>query len=547
MTRIFYACLSLVLLTPSLASAQTADKPEITGLPTALSPSSGASTVTWGIQDCNNLPDDEQINFAWSIAGAGSEQFSVKVQQGSETCSTSSVSSGDDVCTSVATGELSDTVSATVTTAQLIGSSFDCFDEDNDGSYKVIFVHDQSGEDAATQAETFTFDFSLDRPTGPTDVEVSAGETALEVSWTAADGIDDYVVFYSTDVTELGNNTEPEQSTGFSKPATGTSITITDNVDGNSTYYVAVLSQRSADDNLSPFGELVSASTQPTLDFWEAYRAAGGAETGGCSSSKTGAPWMAGFAVLGLLFVSRRRKAAAGILAACLLIPGMAHAELTLVQDSPVSGAFELKLGRYTPSIDDEFTGSSPYDDTFGNRNPIYLELEYDYQLWREFGSLGAFFGVGWHQIKGSAFGEDGTVSDTDTTRMRTIPLRLGVVYRFDELHRRWNIPLAFSAKFGLDYYVWSIRDTDGTASTEIDGEQVSGRGGTSGYHFAFGAHLLLDFLAPGMASTFDLNTGVNNTYLFAEVTMAQINDFGSDTSFDLSDTTVLFGLAFEF
>jgi hypothetical protein len=314
----------------------------------------------------------------------------------------------------------------------------------------------------------------------------------------------------------------------------------------DTTYFVSVSARDSATGNLSLPSAVDSDSTQPTLDFWESYRAAGGTEPGGCSSSNSGLPWFGGFALLGLLFVSRRKTAAAAI-AACLLVPGMAHAELVLVQDSSISGAFELKLGRYSPSVDDEFTGSSPYEDTFGDRNPMYLELEYDYQFWREFGSLGAFVGVGWHQIKGVAFNEDGSASDTDFTRMRTIPLRLGVVYRFDELHRRWNIPLAFSAKFGLDYYVWSVRDTDGTATAEIDGEQVSGRGGTSGYHFAFGAHLLLDSFAPGMASTFDLNTGVNNTYFFAEVTMAQINDFGSETSFNLSDTSVLFGLAFEF
>lgn len=561
MTRIFYACLSLALIAPSLASAQTVSEVTVTSADPDLVDANPAATVTWGIDDCVDLAGQltDSITFTWAMDDPGTGQYALKLEGSGEECATTQIAAAEgDTCSRPETGDQAATVETDFTWAALIGDSIttadDCYDSGNGGNFAVHFVferdEDSEGNAQEPSKSTVTFELNLTRPSAPTDVVVSAGENVLDVSWEYADEAEEFILFYTTIEAsaapaipeEPGADVDSETITD----GAASSGEISSGVSVGNTYYVSVSARDSVTGNLSLPSVVDSGTTQPTADFWETYRAAGGSDAGGCTSSKRGIPWLGGFALLGLLLVSRR-KAAAGVLAACLLIPGMAHAELTLVQETPISGAFELKLGRYAPAVDDEFSGATPYADTFGDRNPIYLELEYDYQLWREFGSLGAFVGLGWHQIKGTAFNEDGTNSETDFTRMRTLPLRIGVVYRFDELHRRWNIPFAFSAKFGLDYYVWSIRDTNGTASTEIDGETVSGRGGTSGYHFSFGAHLLLDFLAPQMASTFDLNTGVNNTYFFAEVTIAQINDFGSDTSMNLSDTSVLFGLAFEF
>ena len=49
------------------------------------------------------------------------------------------------------------------------------------------------------------------------------------------------------------------------------------------------------------------------------------------------------------------------------------------------------------------------------------------------------------------------------------------------------------------------------------------------------------------MAAEFDTESGVNNSYLFAEYTTSEVNDFGSDESMELSSDHLSFGLMFEF
>ena len=44
----------------------------------------------------------------------------------------------------------------------------------------------------------------------------------------------------------------------------------------------------------------------------------------------------------------------------------------------------------------------------------------------------------------------------------------------------------------------------------------------------------------------FDADSGVNNSYLFVNYMRTEADDFGSKTSWSLSDTTTLFGIGFE-
>lgn len=212
---------------------------------------------------------------------------------------------------------------------------------------------------------------------------------------------------------------------------------------------------------------------------------------------------------------------------------------------SPITSTVELKLGRYVPAIDDEFDGAGPFTEVF-ERPGMSLEGEYSRQFYRGIGSAAVGFNLGYMAASAGALTEDGERA-ADRTRFTMVPLRLGVVYRFDLLQERFNVPLVPTAKAGLDYYLWWVGDGDGTARVVEDGEVLRGRGGTSGVHAAFGLNLWLNWFAPGMARTFDVNAGVNNSYLFAELLLARVNDFGSSSSWDLSDTALMFGIAFEF
>jgi hypothetical protein len=63
------------------------------------------------------------------------------------------------------------------------------------------------------------------------------------------------------------------------------------------------------------------------------------------------------------------------------------------------------------------------------------------------------------------------------------------------------------------------------------------------------GLALLLDIIDRQTAREFDNQTGVNHTYLFFEVTKRTVDDFGSSSSWSLSDKSVGYngGLLFVF
>jgi hypothetical protein len=97
-------------------------------------------------------------------------------------------------------------------------------------------------------------------------------------------------------------------------------------------------------------------------------------------------------------------------------------------------------------------------------------------------------------------------------------------------------------------YGVWWFRDGSEEISnwTAKDGTNYHGMGGTGGLHGTIGLRFLLDVLEPMAARSFDIEMGVNHSYVFAEYQGRYLNDFGSAKSIDLSDGVVSFGFAFD-
>ena len=135
------------------------------------------------------------------------------------------------------------------------------------------------------------------------------------------------------------------------------------------------------------------------------------------------------------------------------------------------------------------------------------------------------------------------------SVQLLDMPLRLSLIYRFDALPREWSIPFVPYARVGLSGYIWWIESAAGVATyrNPDTGELDEGRDITLGWHAALGLQFLLDALAPAMSRAFDAQTGVNNSYIFAEFLHASVDNFGSDESIRLGDSTFLFGMAFEF
>ena len=230
-------------------------------------------------------------------------------------------------------------------------------------------------------------------------------------------------------------------------------------------------------------------------------------------------------------------------------VVAMSSAMAESYHDSDQNMMLELKFGPFHPSLDSEFSnGQTPFADTFGGGDFLLSRLEIDYQFLRSYGSLAAGGTIGYSGMTGHGIMADGTKS-SDHTKMHIVPLSLDAVYRMDIAARRFGVPFVPYVKGGFDYYLWWITNGVGKVPkvSVNGGPSCNGSGGTWGGHVVFGLSFLLDAMSPGMAQTFDVDVGVNNTYLFAEYSMNWVDDFGSKSSFDLSSNTFQFGIAFEF
>lgn len=230
-----------------------------------------------------------------------------------------------------------------------------------------------------------------------------------------------------------------------------------------------------------------------------------------------------------------------------LLLSGAAQAQ-QYDMESPRSMAMELRFNFYEPNIESEFGGATnPYKSAFGDDTAWMISSEVDYQFWQGFGSLGAFGMIGYGELSGNGITADGKKS-SDETSFTFIPFTAGLVYRFDILSVKYGIPIAFAFKGGVDCWLWSIDDGVGktAAYKDASGATSDGAGSTFGLYGAVGLHILLDFFEPHAARVFDNDLGVNNSYLFVEWSAHWLDDFGSSSSFDLSDGNFVFGLAFE-
>ncbi|MBO4350767.1 MAG: fibronectin type III domain-containing protein [Proteobacteria bacterium] len=233
-------------------------------------------------------------------------------------------------------------------------------------------------------------------------------------------------------------------------------------------------------------------------------------------------------------------KAAAPLLAAALAGTSLFAAPQVAQAESPVNMMAEFKAGPYTP---DEL--GDAFKSHFGDEGGFIIEGEYDWQFWRGVGSLGLGFHLAYGNISGKAL-EEGGGKSIDNTELHWLPLRLSLVYRFDYLWTRFNFPFTIYAKAGFDYYFWWIYDGSDSIARADDGSK--GYGGTFGFHVVAGLAFVLDWLAPEMEKSFDVEWGINNSYIFAEYMYAQIDNFGAKGAFNLTDkATFHIGLGLEF
>lgn len=210
---------------------------------------------------------------------------------------------------------------------------------------------------------------------------------------------------------------------------------------------------------------------------------------------------------------------------------------------SPRWGSFEIGAQTYRPDIDSEFSAlPGPYETIFGGGRGFMFQLGISRALFTRVGSLELGLRTGFFRDKGKAI-QSGTVPpvpSADDTTFNIVPTSVALTYRFDWLVERWNVPLAPYGRAAFERFNWWVTDGSGSWVEE---------GATNGWSVTGGVGLLLDFFDPGLARELDMDTGVNHTYLYFEVTHSSVDDFGSSKSWNLSDAkpSLGFGLLFVF
>jgi hypothetical protein len=212
--------------------------------------------------------------------------------------------------------------------------------------------------------------------------------------------------------------------------------------------------------------------------------------------------------------------------------------------ESAQTMAVELRVGRYVPNVDSEFQTATPYKDMFGTSNRYSIGIEVDWQALRipYFGTFGIGGSIGYTKSTAySLVARDNTRSG-EKTGFTIIPAYAVGVLRADYVARHTPIPLVPYAKLGLGAAAWSVSNGGGTSKV---GNTV-GTGLSTGPQFALGAMLLLDVFDPDAAMDMDNDVGINNSYVFAEWYVSDLNGFGSKTQMQVGTNTWVLGLAFE-
>lgn len=211
--------------------------------------------------------------------------------------------------------------------------------------------------------------------------------------------------------------------------------------------------------------------------------------------------------------------------------------------ESKQEAAFELRVGRYVPDVDDSVQGS-PFRDTFGSSNRYIIGAEVDWQLVRipHFGTLAPGIGWGYTKFGAPAVFADGSGTSASDTRLNIMPMYLVAVGRADVLMRDFRIPFVPYAKLGVGYAMWW--SSDGQRSAEYEGEK--GRGSSYGLTYALGGMFLLDVLDPDDAVSADGLLGINNSYIFAEWFRPKLDGFGSNKVLNVGSSSWVIGLALE-
>ncbi len=499
-----------------------------------------------------------RINWQWTPSTIGTYSSVFKLAPRGKSCGESTLQKDDTNTSCVVYSQQNfkiGTFSVDVNLHDLLGKDTNCDDNTEQDAFVYFLVNDVAQVGTAQQVVAFKTKIVVDLagPAAPTLSSIAPGGGNLTATWKHLDDnkVSGSHVYWATlpiDATAVAAGTVKPQK---SAKVTVKTYQIKELVNGTP-YYVAVTA---IDDhgNESGYSALGKGTPIDVVDAWQHYQASGGAEEGGfapCNAGPrpgSGGWWLAAMLALTAIGSWRWRNGAraallAPALVATTLVSAPAHA------DSPLDNSAEFRATRYLPAIDAPFAGKAkPYADIFGNAD-WEIGGAADVRLWDRFGSLSVGLGYGWFTKEGKGLERSTGKASTDATTLKILPLSLDLTYRLDPLAHKAGIPFVPYAKIGAMYAIWWMLNGSGDYATytTASGSKLEALGGTGGWHAAAGLRFLMDVLEPSAARSFDIEMGVNHSYLYVEYDRRVLNDFGSSKSIDLSDGVFSFGLAFD-
>ena len=283
-------------------------------------------SVRFNIAQCLDVVDaTASTTLTWTFELASpSGQYRVAYIAPGEDCDNTSLDSGDQGCETVETARSisGNTVAHTLELDDLFDDTArdDCYGG-TDLSYGVAMMHSAQGVDPSddVRKDEVNFELNLTRPVGDIVPDLDPGESRIEVRWMPIDGITDYAIYYSTDEAAFAASTPEERvdglrvttREGLDDDASSVTATISSGISLGERYYVMVVPVNREGNPGLLTNTIVEGVAQPTNDFWEAYRGAGGVEQGGycgAAGGAAGAWWL----IAGWIPWARRRRTSGG-------------------------------------------------------------------------------------------------------------------------------------------------------------------------------------------------------------------------------------------
>jgi hypothetical protein len=223
-----------------------------------------------------------------------------------------------------------------------------------------------------------------------------------------------------------------------------------------------------------------------------------------------------------------------------------------------------VRIGPYVPDIDGQLGGSKPgpYEQMFGGYH-ILTMLDVDRIVWSGFGQVGIGLSLGYWQKTASTFTIDSMPSDnprpraSDHNTFRLVPTELSATYRFTWFDDNYGVPIVPYARGGLGYYIWWVSvaghyahacGSGGTSPFCTDGQSRNDKalGASLGLQGAIGLAIRAERIDASAAMSMQ-QSGIQHAGIYAELSLAKIDGFGSDTKLSVGDRTWFAGVDFEF